>query len=113
MLVFGAMLFQASCSDDDEPITCTLEPWTSVVATVFDVDGSAVSDADVSYAVDGSEARACEKLIGGAYRCGVEAAGSFEIRAVYGSASKAVSVRVEREECHVITQTVSIELEEP
>jgi hypothetical protein len=112
LLVLGTVPFQAFCSDD-ERITCTADARVSVLVSVFDVGGFAVTDAEVSYAANGARFQTWDNLLHGLYSCGFETAGNFEVRAAHGTASKAIFARVERDECHVITQAVSIAIGEP
>lgn len=73
--------------------------------------GVAVHDATVSFSVDGGAPTECQNLnadIG--YVCGDEISGHFVITAVRGAATASVTVDVDRDSCHVLSEKVTIKL---
>jgi hypothetical protein len=106
----SALPFVAGCSDGfEEPVVCTTELRHSVRVTVIDA-GISVDDADVSYSVDGSALTDCDAL-GTLYVCGAEQSGNFLLVATRGDRTGTTEVEVLSDECHVMTEDVSITLE--
>ena len=98
---------------DEGTLVCTTEAAFSVNATVaLDTTGGPLSsDAHVTYSVDDGEFKDCEDFGNGAYACGMEEAGRFEIRASQGGyTSDTKTVEVSEGECHVSSETVELVL---
>jgi len=115
VFMFAGILAGLACSDEapeeeeEGGVICTADFRFSTLVTVLDGD-TPVDDAVLEYSVDGGEARACEP-IGSQYACGGEEAGDFLITATRGEQTGSLAVTVEEDECHVITQEVTLGLE--
>jgi hypothetical protein len=82
------------------------------MVTVVDATGASVTDATVTYSVDGAAALNCD-LVGSVYDCGFEQSGTLTITATRGttSATKPVVVTRTNDGCsHVVTQKVTLTL---
>ena len=109
-LVVTAILAMSACSETD--VACTTEARASTMVTVVDATGASVTDAIVTYSVDGAAAQNCD-LIGAAYSCGFEQSGTLTITATRGtnSATKAFVVTKTTDGCsHVVTEKVALTL---
>lgn len=110
----------AACGDDDDFfVACTAESRVSVVITVVDAVGAPVPGAMVTYSVDGGafqQATGCSSALipacsGNVFVAGREVAGDFVMRVEKAGLQPAtVSVRVARDECHVLTQQIVVPL---
>jgi hypothetical protein len=91
---------------------CTEEARSSVTVTVVDASGAPVTDALVSYSVGGAPAKDCEVTLdsGNVFVCGYEEAGNFGIAVTRGAETKTQAVTVSKDECHVISQSITIQL---
>jgi hypothetical protein len=89
--------------------SCTQNIVVSTRVKVADAGGAVVTDATVTYCVDGGTEKACSGSAG-AYICGVEEDGDFTITARKGMLSKTVEVTVDADYCHVETQSFTITL---
>jgi hypothetical protein len=94
--------------DDDEGVLCTADFRPSVLVTVLDGE-TVVDDALLEFSVDGDAQQACDNLEG-RYACGGEQAGDFVITATRGDQSGSVALTVAEDECHVITEEVTLRL---
>jgi hypothetical protein len=122
--VAGSLLLPACGGDSTDsgsagdPPTCSLEARASVQVTVVDVMGTPALDATVTYTVNGgldedaecvrqAAAGGCEEWV-----AGYEKAGAFVITATSadGAAKDEETVTVAKDECHVITQMVTLSL---
>ena len=106
-VVVGSLVGAVLLGGCDRMLNCTTEARSSVSVTVRDEAGAVLSDADVSYTVDGGEPADCEGFGSGGYVCGWEQEGTFEItiRAL-GFAVDTFTVQVGADECHVISEAV-------
>jgi hypothetical protein len=109
-LALGLVVFAWGCSDDSGMVTCTDELRSSVRLTVLDPEGQPVTDADVSYSVDGAEAKPCAAA-DVSYTCGLEEEGRFVITAERGGESGVARVNVRADVCHVDPEDVTLPLE--
>ena len=94
-------------------IVCTDEEVPSVIATVVGSSGEELSGVAVTWARTDSEAapQACEGS-GTEWLCGAEVAGELEIFAIAdGHEGETQIVTVEADECHVITENLTFELD--
>ncbi len=90
-----------------EPLVCTEEARSSVSLELVDESGSAISDAVVTYRVDGGAEENCESWGDGGYVCGFEVEGAFEITSTrLGYGTDVFTVDVTADECHVETQVI-------
>jgi hypothetical protein len=90
---------------------CTTEARTSVSLTVLDAEGDPVLGADASY-VSAERSGDCDEGVGGVYSCGYELAGDLTLTVlVDGAAAWSQTVTVDEDECHVITEQVTANLE--
>ena len=91
---------------------CSLDVRTSVLVDVRAASGEDLSSvATVTYTVDGTESE-CAELFDGGFGCGAELVGDFLLRAsADGYEDAQDSVTVAADECHVITESVSLVLE--
>ncbi|MDC3960567.1 hypothetical protein [Polyangium jinanense] len=99
----------AACSSDE--VQCTTIAAVSVTVTVVDSTETAVTDAELTYTVNGGAAKPCEQVIENTYDCGVEEAGDFVITATRDMATKTANVTVTSDECHVIGQALTITID--
>jgi hypothetical protein len=94
-------------------VACTTEARSSVTAKVVDKTGAIVSDAVVTFSVDGGAAEMCETFPDGTgYVCGHERAGQFTVSATKGADTKTQTVTVKKTDdgCHVDSQSITITL---
>jgi len=91
---------------------CSLDVRTSVLVDVSAASGEDLSSvATVTYTVDGTESE-CSELFDVGFGCGAELEGDFILRAsAEGYEDAEDTVTVEADDCHVITQSVSLVLE--
>ena len=109
-LLATAILAISACSETD--VACTTEARASTMVTVVDATGASVTDATVTYSVDGAAAQNCD-LLGSVYNCGFEQSGTLTITATRGTTSATKSVVVTRttDGCsHVVTEKVTLTL---
>jgi hypothetical protein len=113
LVLFG--LASAGCGED--PPACSSDKRPSVVVDVVDGQGLPAEDAKVVFSVDGgpeqpatsgcTDKEACDR-----WTAGVEQTGRFQVRATRaaspGQAQKLVEIT--KDECHVITQAVQLEV---
>ena len=94
------------------PVDCTAEAVASVLLEVVDEEGVPIPDATATWSsLDGdTDAQDCVSHAEGLV-CGYEVAGQIELEAsAPGYASETYEVTVEEDECHVITESVSLTL---
>lgn len=102
-----------ACGTDPIGQSCTTEARSSVTVKVVDMAGAIVSDAVVTFTVDGGASTACEQFPGGeSYTCGYELDGEFIITVTKGADTKTQSVTVKNEAdgCHVDSELITITL---
>lgn len=100
--------------DETDAVACTMEARPGLVLTVQGLRGDIIKDATVIAIKDGLEVeRQNETLLGGDnYSMLFENDGDFEIRVEKsGVESKSISVQIEKDECHVITEERTVTLE--
>ena len=120
MFVTLLSLFFA-CEPKEEDIACTADFRYSATLTIKDQNGNLVSDADVSYTVDGAEGSYIDTWLEGEYAIGGEEAGGFVVDIIAEVAtedpccwevgSATLEFTIESDECHVISQAFEPELE--
>ncbi len=96
-----------------QPTNCTTEARSSVSVNVVDENGEPILNAELTYSVDGGPSLDCEIFGDGSSVCGWEASGEIAITATaqgYQSASETVTV--ESDECHVISESLTLTLTE-
>ena len=111
-LALGAIAAcDTECDQDGQgPAVCTDEAVTSVLLTLEDDGGGAVSDATVSYSVDGSATAPCDEGSQGTYFCGAEQLGCFRIT-VAADGFDPVDAEIvvdDSDECHVLTEELTL-----
>jgi hypothetical protein len=110
VFMFAGILAGFACSDggddDDDGVLCTADFRPSVLVTVLDGE-TVVDDATVGFSVDGDAEQPCDNLEG-LYACGGEQAGDFLITATRGDQSGSLALTVTADECHVITEEVTL-----
>ena len=90
---------------------CTTEIIFSVNVQILDETGQPVADATPTYSVDGGEEQACEDDGTGGYNCGEDQSGEITVHvSLDGYEDEEASVTVEADECHVITESLEIQL---
>ncbi len=117
-LVAIALFTLAACGDDNGTgdttgTNCSLEARSSVTVKVVDAAGAAVTDATVTFSVDGAAAQNCELFpVGSDYVCGYEIEGDFTITVTKGADTKTQNVTVGKtaDGCHVEGKTITITL---
>lgn len=105
--------FLLSGCDGGELIACDTMLVFSVNLTVVDEGGAPIEGASARYRVDGGPEAACEDLGGGAFACGADEAGAFEITVeAEGREAEIVEAVVEAGECHVAPVSVEARLDQ-
>lgn len=113
--LWGLGLASAGCGED--PPACSSDKRPSVVVDVIDGQGLPAEDAKVVYSLDGAaelpgssgctDKEACDR-----WTVGVEQTGRFQVRATRASSAGQAQklVEITKDECHVITQSVQLEV---
>lgn len=92
---------------------CTELAAASLTLTLTGAGGAALVDPVVTYAVDGADRGECTSFEAGSYTCGYEEQGHFVVSAsATGFEAGTVEADVAADECHVIQEMVSLELQE-
>lgn len=97
----------------DEAVGCTMEARSSVTVKLVDGTGAPVTDATVTFSVEGGAAEACENLLmDGSYTCGYERSGAITVTATKGADMKTqtVTVTMTDDGCHVVGQSITLTL---
>jgi hypothetical protein len=99
-----ALLLSVLClTGCEEPTGCDTMAAVSVSVTLLDESGSLISNAEMTYSVDGGDEVACDELGSGEYSCGYEVDGTLTIRTrAMGFTDDEFEVEVAADECHVI-----------
>ena len=108
----------SGCEEPD-PTACDQMAYSSVNVVLTGEFGEAIPDAAVQYSVNGGELRDCEPanwddslVAESAFICGWEEAGDFTIVAsAEGYESTETQIVVEADECHVISQSLELQME--
>ena len=107
-------------SDTGGGIDCTAEFVYSLSLFITDQDGQPVDNANISYTVDGEPGIYVEYFTNGEYFVGGEEAGDFEVdiyveiaagEDCFDIGDASLSVTVEADECHVINQAITPDLD--
>ena len=109
LLVVAALL--GACGD---VTVCTLEARVSVLATVVDQFNAPLAGATATYQVDGGPTQviSCDQFWIGTCLVGYEVSGAFTIAVSRpGYTTSSASVTVNRDECHVTTEYVTLVLQ--
>lgn len=103
-----ALLPSAGCSSP----ACTADIRWSVDVYVVDGADKPISDATVTYSVDGGPQRECDHfdVQSNVYGCGQDEAGHIVVTATRGASTKTAEADVEDGECHVAGVDVTITL---
>lgn len=113
-LVLGSSLGLVGCGDVDDGlgVGCTEIAAASVSVQVVDGSGMPVSEATVTFSVNGGPAQNCETFMSGSYVCGYEQAGMITITATNGTDTQMQTVTVTKtaDGCHVQGQSITITL---
>ena len=115
-------VFLSSFFACEKPVACDEMAAYSVNLKLLDEDGSPITDAEISYTVDGVEGQTVDNFGDGEYVVGVEEAGDFEIsidvsiedpedECCWKEGSADLSLTIEEDECHVIPQILTPELD--
>ena len=100
------------CPSAPGPV-CTEEARSSVSLSVLRSDGAIVPDVAVTFTVDGGASTACDDIGQGDFVCGFEIEGDFVISiSAPGFIFAEEQVTVLADECHVISQVLTVLLEE-
>ena len=110
-----------ACEPKEEDIACTADFRYSATLTLTDLDGNPISDAAISYTVDGEEGTYIDSWMDGEYAIGGEEAGDFVVEinvelptedpCVWDVGTATLEFTIEEDECHVISQAFEPELE--
>lgn len=93
-------------------LNCTTEARVSVTVTVTDSAGVIADDATVSYDSDDGTGLACDEGSGGSWACGYEVDGEITVHAeAPGLLPGSQTVTVTSDECHVISQSMTLALD--
>lgn len=93
------------------PVECTDLAAVSVSLTLENQNGESVAGADVRFSADGSAEEPCTEFDVGTYTCGYEVEGELTITiGADGYEPASISVTVGADECHVITEEVTVVL---
>ncbi|MDZ7812843.1 MAG: hypothetical protein U5L74_06910 [Ideonella sp.] len=110
-LCLPVLLALSACGDGDDDGACTAEARASIALTVVDDLGAPVAAADVSYRVDGGAAQTLVCGSSGTCNVAYEISGVFAVSASKsGYLSAAGTVTVNRDVCHVVTQSLTLTL---
>lgn len=94
-----------------EEIACTAEVVASALVSVQAEDGTPLADSVVTYTVDGGATATCDASGTGSHTCGEDEVGQFVFEAsAFGFQTQSASVVVEGDECHALTESVTITL---
>lgn len=113
LLSFSALSALGCGEGGDGGTACTEEARSSVTVNVKDGAGAAVTDATVTYTVDGGASKTCESiLMDGTYVCGYEEEGAFVVTATKGAmtATQNITIGKTPDGCHVEGQTITLTL---
>ena len=120
MFVTLLSLFFA-CEPKEEGLLCTTDIRSSAILTLTDQNGDPISDAVISYTVEGVEGQYLETWANGQYVIGEEESGGFVVDIIaevatedpccWNVGSTTLEFTIEENECHVETQTFEPELE--
>jgi hypothetical protein len=103
-----AFPFAAGCP---QGTACTEIAVSSVQVTVTDTAGNLLDGATVTWSQDGGAAQDCEAF-DGQYTCGYEVEGVIDVEAsATGYLPGTGQATVTADECHVITESITIALE--
>lgn len=104
------LLALLACIDER---ACTTIAVYSTTVTVTDPEGVTIEGATLTYSLDGDAPQPCEEYEPGAYACGLEASGHFEITATKtGYADVTGEVDVSADECHPIPEALTLVMEQ-
>lgn len=96
-------------------VDCTTDARASVQLTVVDSSGAAIAGASATYTIEDEDWPApqpCEDMGGGTLVCGWEVDDTFHIEVTApGYASETLELDVFADECHVITEQVTVTLQ--
>ena len=115
-------IFLSSFFACDPIVACDEMAVYSVNLEILDESGSPLTDAEITYTVDGEEGQVVESWGDGTYMVGIEEAGDFEISirvqmqdpddgCCWKEGSADLSLAIESDECHVIPQSLTPELD--
>lgn len=110
-LALGCLALLTACPQVEEPIDCDLMAVSSIQLSVLDELGEPVDGAQAEFSTNGADWTACDDF-GDGWVCGYEVGGDIEVRAsAPGYDEQQVSVFVDSDVCHVITEQVDLTLE--
>ncbi len=115
MRLLPLLLLACEIDDPDNGNPCTDIAMASVSLSVADLDGAAVTDATVTYTVDGGEAKDCESWDDGQYVCGWEEPGTIVVSVAkegFVTVTETVEVGMTDDQCHVEGEVLDVTLEE-
>jgi hypothetical protein len=93
-------------------LSCTDIAFSSVIVTVLDMNRVPVTDAMLTFTVDGGPVQACNSGVEtGTYACGVEVPGHFVITGSRGGMTGMGEADVSADACHVHTVMLTIQLQ--
>jgi len=94
-------------------VTCTTEARVSVQVTITDQAGNIVDGATVTYDSDDGTGLPCDEGSAGTWACGYEVDGEITVHAEAPFLLPASdTVTVDSDECHVISESLTLVLEE-
>lgn len=110
--VVGLACVGWACTPGALPQPCAVYIAPSVIVNVSSAGGAPVVAATVSFVSDSGESGPCEENSGGEYFCGEEVDGLITVTVEKPSfAAQTFEVDVAADSCHVLTETVDVELE--
>ncbi|MBM4393042.1 MAG: carboxypeptidase regulatory-like domain-containing protein [Deltaproteobacteria bacterium] len=115
MRLLPLLLVACELDEPDNGNVCTEIAMASVSLSVADLDGAPVTDATVTYTVDGGEATDCNPWADGQYACGWEQPGTIVVTVAkegFVTVTEAVEVGMTDDECHVEGEVLAVTLEE-
>jgi hypothetical protein len=121
MLLSLLSLFFA-CEPKEELVDCTMEFRYSATISLEDQAGNPISDAQISYTVDGVEGTYVDSWMEGEYAVGGEESGDFVVEifaevpmeddpCCWEIGEATLEFTIEADECHVISDSFEPELE--
>ncbi len=115
MRLLPLLLVACEIDDPNNGNACTDIAMASVSLSVADLDGLPVTDATVTYTVDGGASMDCESWDDGQYVCGWEKPGTIVVtveKEGFVTVTETLEVGMTEDECHVEGEVLAVTLEE-
>ena len=113
ILITTVALFLSACGGGNDPeiVVCTLEARASVVINTVDTGASPIGGATVTYQINDGALKIESCPAAGTCPVGSEQSGRFKLTvSKVGYVSQSTEVQVNADECHVLTERVTVVL---